>query len=117
MSIARRGGSGPDVESLAQRLALEQFHHGVGQAVGVAEVVNREDAGVRQRRHRQRLALEARQPIRVGGKRLRQHLDGDVALQLGIARAVDVAHSAGADVRCDLVGTDDCSRLEAHQRD
>jgi len=40
----RRQRSG--VEALAQCLALEQLHHGVRQAVGAAEVVNREDAGI-----------------------------------------------------------------------
>ncbi len=68
-----------------------------------------------QRGDRQRLALESRQAIGIGGKRLRQHLDGDVALQLGIARAVHVAHAARADVRSDLVGADDGSRLETHE--
>ena len=65
---------------------------------------------MRERGHGQRFALEPRQPIGIGGKRLGQHLDGDVALQLGIARAVHVAHPAGTDVRCDLVGTDEGSR-------
>ena len=69
------------VETLPQRLAFEQLHHRVGHAVGAPEVVDREDAGMRQRGHRQRFALEPRQAIGIGGKRLRQHLDGDIALQ------------------------------------
>ncbi len=48
-------------QRLAHRLAVEQFHHGVGGLVGAAEVVNGQDVGVRQRGHGLRLALESRQ--------------------------------------------------------
>jgi hypothetical protein len=41
--------------------------------------------------------LEARQPIRIGGKRLRQYLDRDVAPEPGVTGAVHLAHSAHAD--------------------
>ena len=42
-----------------------------------------------------RLALEAREAIGIGGERLGQDLDRDVAPELRVARAVDLAHPAG----------------------
>ena len=50
-----------------------------------------------------RFALEPREPIGVGGERLGQDLDRDVAIQLRVARAIDLAHAAGAEGRQDLV--------------
>ena len=44
-----------------------------------------------------RLLLETPQAVRVGGKRCRQNLDGDVAVQARVARAIDLAHAAGAE--------------------
>ena len=46
-----------------------------------------------------RLALEARQPIGVAGEAPRQDLDRDVAAELRVARAIDLAHAADADAR------------------
>ena len=40
-----------------------------------------------------RFAFEASQAIAVVGQMLRQDLDGDVALQLRVARAIDLAHA------------------------
>ena len=57
----------PAVEPLAQRLALQQLRDGVGDAILRAEVVDREDVRMRQRRDGLRLALEARE--RVGVRR------------------------------------------------
>ena len=42
-------------------------------------------------------ALEAGEPVGVGGERRRQDLDRDLALQLRVGRAIDLAHAAGAD--------------------
>jgi hypothetical protein len=56
-----------------------------------------------QRREHFGFTLESRDPIRIGGDRRRQNLDGDIALQLGIRRAVDLSHAACADWRGDIV--------------
>ena len=42
-------------------------------------------------------ALEPREGRRVRGERVRQDLDRDVAIQLRVARAVHLAHPAGAE--------------------
>ena len=56
---------------LAERLAVEQFHDGIGPRPVDSVIVNREDIRMRQRGDRLRFALEARETIRLGGKELR----------------------------------------------
>ena len=46
-----------------------------------------------------RLALEPREPIGVGGEVLGQQLERDLAAQLRVRGAVDLAHAAGAEGR------------------
>jgi hypothetical protein len=69
-----------------------------------------------ERREHLRLALESREPIAIGRHHCRQNFQGDVAAELGVARAVDFAHPAGADWRDDFVRTDPRSGLEGHRR-
>jgi hypothetical protein len=95
---------GRGVEPAAQRLALEQLGHGVGDAVVPAEVVDREDVRMRERGDGLGLALEARERVGVGGQLRGEDLDGDVAVELRVAGAVDLAHPAGAERREDFVG-------------
>ena len=59
-----------------------------------------------QRREHFRFALESREPIRVAGQGVWQDLDRDLAIQLRVARAIDLAHPADADRRNDLIGTE-----------
>ncbi len=47
--------------------------------------------------------LEPRQPLGVRGECVGQHLDGDLAAQLDVARPVDLAHAARPERREDLV--------------
>jgi hypothetical protein len=49
-----------------------------------------------ERREHARLALEARQPIRVGDEDLWEDLDGDIAPQSRVAGAIDLAHPTPA---------------------
>ena len=73
-------------EPLAQRLALEQLHDGVGDAAVLAEVVDGQDVRVRERRDGLRLALEARERVGVRRRARGQDLDRDVAVSL-VSRA------------------------------
>jgi hypothetical protein len=50
-----------------------------------------------------RLLLKTPQPLGIGSKRRRQDLDGDVAAQPQVARAVHFSHAARAEQRLDLV--------------
>ena len=55
------------------------------------------------------LALKPREPLGVGGERLGQDLDRDVAIQLRVACAVDLAHAARAERGQDLVRAEACA--------
>jgi hypothetical protein len=50
-----------------------------------------------------RLALKASQAIRIAGHRGGQHLDRHRPLQIAVGRAIDLAHSAFADLGRDFV--------------
>jgi hypothetical protein len=51
---------------------------------------------------RARLALEAGASIRIGRECRRQHFERDVAAELAVVGAVDLAHAARAERREDL---------------
>ncbi len=55
------------------------------------------DVGMVQRGEHLRFAAEPRQPIGIVGHRRQQHFDGDVAIQLRVARTVDLAHPSGTE--------------------
>ena len=62
-----------------------------------------------------RLLLEAAQAIGVGGERGGQDLDRHVAPEPRIARAIDLAHAAGAERRDDLVRAEADTRSQGHR--
>ena len=62
--------------------------------------------GMIQRREHPRLALEAREPIRVARERARQDLDRDVAPELRVARPVHLAHAARAEQRLQVIAAE-----------
>ena len=64
-------------------------------AVGVLQPVDRRDVRMIERGEDFRFALKPRQPVGVGCERRWQDFDGDVTLQLRIARAIDLAHTPG----------------------
>ena len=70
------------------------------------ETVDVRDVGMVQRRQRLRFALEPREAIRVGRERLGQDFDGNVPIELRVARAVDLAHAAGANGGEDFIGAE-----------
>ena len=65
-------------------------------------------------REHPRLAFEPRNAARVARELLGQHLDGDVAAELAVARPVDLAHAADAEQVDDLVRTEPGAGLKGH---
>ncbi len=78
-------------------------------AVGLFDAVNRGDVGMVERGQDARLALEARQPVGIRGEHRRQHLDRDLAPEPRVARAIDLAHAAGANPLLHLINADPLS--------
>jgi hypothetical protein len=111
-----RGGDrqGPAGQPVAQRLPVEQLGDEVLAALVGADVVDRQDRRVVQRRGRARLLLEAADAVRILGERVGEELDRDRAAQTRIDRTVHLAHAAGADDAGDLVRTDAGAARQAH---
>ena len=59
-----------------------------------------------------RLSLESSQTFGVVGEGVGQDLQRDVAMQLGVAGAIDLAHAAGTDGGLDLIRSESCARSE-----
>ncbi len=110
--LARRNGLRGD--ELAQRAPLDQLHRDVRRFAGCADVVDRQDVRVVQRRGRPRLLLEAPPPLGIRGALGGQDLDRDVAAEPLVPRAVDLAHPSRAERREDLVGAELRSVCERH---
>ena len=97
----------PASDAVAQRLALQQFHHEVGRALVHADVVNRADAGMAERAGGPRLEAEALEGAVAAERRHRQELQRHLAAQSGVFRHPDHAHAAGAELTLKLVRTDE----------
>jgi hypothetical protein len=84
----------PRVQQRAQRVALDQLHRDVGDAVALADVVDRDDVRVVERAGRARFGLESPQPVRIFADSFRKNLQRHLAAQQQVARAVDFTHPA-----------------------
>ena len=69
-----------------------------------------------ERRQHLRLAREACDAIGIEGKRVGDDLQRDVAIQLGIARTIHLAHAAGAEGRANFIRTESGARGERQTR-
>ena len=82
---------------MVQRLSLDELHGQEVDAVGFLDREHADNAGVVEGGERSGLALESVEPLRVGRHFCRQGLERDVAPELRVGRAVDLAHPARAD--------------------
>ena len=96
-------------------LALEQLEDDEGRP-GDADVVHHQHVGVADGRRRPRLGLEAPEALRVRGEGLGQHLERHAAPQSLVARAIDLAHAAGAEGRLHHVGPEPRAGIERHDQ-
>ena len=98
------GRKRPGGQALSQRLAVEKLGHRVHHGALAAEVMERKDVGVREGGDSARLPFEAFERVRVGIELLGQDLDGHLAAEPRVPRAVDLPHAARAERGDDLVG-------------
>ena len=59
-------------------------------------------------------ATKPSQSLGIGRNTVRQHLDGDLALQSGIKGAVHLAHAAGPEQVEDLIWAEPCTGAQGH---
>jgi hypothetical protein len=96
---ARRRHLAP-LDEAAQALSLEILEHHVGDALVLVDLVDDDDVLVMARRGGARLAQKAVDELaRLG----HEELDGHAPPELGVAREVDDAHAAAAELADDLV--------------
>ena len=90
-------------DALREVLALDQFHHESMHARQLLETVDGGDVRVVQGREGPRFALETRQAFGVGGKRIGEDLDRDLAAERGVGAAPHLPHAAFTDLSGDVV--------------
>ena len=102
-------------EAVPQRFAGEELRDRVDDAVVRTEVVDAEEIRVREGGDGFGLALEARERGGVRREALGKDFDRDVAVELRVARAVDLSHASGAERPEDLVRAEACAGQEGHE--
>ena len=90
--------------NVAQRGAIDVFHDEKVGLVLDADLVDRDDVRMIQRRGGARFALEALEVRGVSEELLLEHLDGDRAAELEILRSVDRSHASRTQQGQDLEG-------------
>jgi hypothetical protein len=98
---ARREVHGARAKQLRKDRSLDEAHHEILDVARGADGVNRDDVGVVDGGDGEGFALEAVDEFAVGVEARREHLDGDLAPQLGVVALVHRAHAAAADGRVD----------------
>ena len=83
-------------DDFLERRTFNEFEDERGYAAGFFESVDGCDVGMVQCCEQLCLAAEARQPIRVVRDAFGQDLERDVAIQAGVAGAIDLAHAPSA---------------------
>ena len=104
-------------DPVAQRAAFVEGHREIQLSViGLADVVDRVDVRMVERRGGLGFLDEAGLGGLVAGQVPRQELEGERAAEPRVEGMVDDAHAALADDRDELVRPDACARLELHGR-
>jgi hypothetical protein len=99
-------GSRLGVQPGPQSATAQELHRQEHPPLHHAHVVNGDDVGVGQAGHGLGLTHQARRGHRVGAGAVRiQDLEGDLAVQLGVVRAIDHSHGAAPDALQDSVAT------------
>ena len=90
-------------DPLRQIVTLDEFHDERTHPAGFFEAVDVRDVRVVQGCEGLGFAREPSKPVRIVRKRVREDLERDIAIQPGIARAIDLSHAPFADRRGDFV--------------
>jgi hypothetical protein len=110
------GHSTGALHRLAQRFAIDQFGRDESMAVSLAGLEDREDVRMIEAGSGHRLLLEAAHDVGIVREIRRQDLHGDVAIELGVARAIHLAHATGSDGADDLISAESRAAGEAHRQ-
>src|SRR5262249_11876216 len=102
-------------KAIVERLALEQFHHDeLAERPVLADIVNRADVGMVERRDGTCLALEALECVGVRVEVLRERFQRDDPAEARVSRAIHLAHAARSERADDFIGADTNAGRERH---
>ena len=101
-------------QAIRQCRTFNELEYQRVRAPAVFKPVDRRNVLVIQRGQDLRLALEAGEPVRVEGERFGKNFERDVAVELRVARAVHLAHTADAKRIAHLVRSEPSSWLQRH---
>jgi hypothetical protein len=102
------------LDALRQRFTWHELEHQKARITGLLKIVKDSDVRVIQRSQNFRLSLESAHARRIARKFIRQDLDCNFTLQLGITRAIHLSHAALAQQCDDFMGSELSSNDEAH---
>jgi len=91
------------VHFFAQGLAVKELADHIRRFLELPDVVHAENAGMIQRRDGAGFQLETPQPVGIARKRLRQNLDGHLAIEARIAGTIHLSHAACAQRRQNFI--------------
>ena len=112
--VHRQSAFGAQV--IFERWALDQLHDECRGATGVLESMHLRDVGMVQAREHLRFTCEPRQAFRIMSHACGQHLESHVALEAGVASAINLPHSPLAERGLNQVRANGGSRGERHRR-
>jgi hypothetical protein len=104
----------PLCDPIGEGRSLDQLQHECARTGGVLEAVNVADVLMIERGEQLRFAMKAREAIGIRGEELRQDLQRDGAIQLGVEPAVDLAHATGAEQLAKLIESNPCAGRQCH---
>jgi len=110
-------GEAACARQVGELVGRDQLHGVVGLAGDRADVVDRNDAGVGKAGRGARLALEAVHPVGIGAVAEQQDLERDLAFEVGVPGAVDLAHAAVAELGAQLVAAEPARAAGGRRRE
>ncbi len=103
-------------DAISQRRALNQFEDQRPRFLGFLDAVDGGDVGVVEAGEDLRFPLEPGQPIRIRREGVRQDLQRDLAVELGVGGLPDLAHAAFPEQSGDVVVAEAGADAEGHAR-
>jgi hypothetical protein len=99
-------GKRSTMQSIGKCFAVNQFKHQRRRRRGLLETVDVGDVWMIEGGQHLRFARKALNAIGISGNSRQQHLDGYIAMQSRVSRAIDLPHAAGTESRNNLIRTD-----------
>lgn len=107
-------GDGSTCDARVQTLAVHEFENEKLRAVRFVQTVDRAYVRMVERGEDLGFTTEPRKPFRIVRERVGQDFEGDVPSELGVPRAIDLAHAAGPKGGENLVRAKARAGLEGH---